>query len=206
MLIARHGQTESNRDGLFCGQSETRLTELGRCQAEALCRRVAAVPIAAAYTSDLARAMETAAIVLEGRAITPQVDPDLREIHYGEWELQKERAISRLSPEQVRLMRAEDPRWQPPGGETLAAVRKRTYAALKRILHRHEHEAVLLVSHGTAIHCLIAETLAIAETHTLRLTVANCGLSEVIIRGGKPAVSYINDTSHLAGLAVTGAD
>jgi broad specificity phosphatase PhoE len=205
VLIARHGQTESNRDGLFCGHSETNLTELGRRQAAALCRRLDGMAITAAYTSDFSRAMETAVIALGGRAVKPHADPQLREIHYGEWEMRKERAIARISPEQFRLMRAEDPAWQPPGGETTGAVRERMLAALKRILHRHEHETVLVVSHGTAIHCLVAGVLAMAESHTFRLTVANCGLSEITVRGGKPALAFLNDTSHLAGIE-TGAE
>ncbi|MFN0147129.1 MAG: histidine phosphatase family protein [Dehalococcoidia bacterium] len=203
--IARHGQTEANRTGLFCGHAETPLTDLGRAQARALGRRLAAIEFAAVYTSDFSRAVLTAALALDGRALTPHLDPDLRELHYGEWEMHRESEIRRTHPEQVRLMRAEDPAWQPPGGETTAMVRARTFRALQRIARRHQHHDVLVVSHGTAINCMLAEVLGAAPTHVFRFDVANCGLSRVTAGRSRLAVSLLNETGHLEGLTASGA-
>lgn len=200
IILTRHGQTESNRLGLFCGHSETQLTGRGREQARALGSRLAPEPIAACYTSDFSRAIETAAIALAGRDVSHAADAALREIHYGEWEMRKERAVAREGSEQYRLLRAEDPAWHPPGGESLPIVRERMAAMLARIIKRHPHETVLVVSHGTAIHCLVAEVLGIAPTHVFRFHVANCGLSEVHIVGGKPVLVTLNETRHLLGL------
>ena len=200
ILIARHGQTITNREGRFCGHSETDLTELGRRQAEALGRRLAEVRIDAVYTSDFSRAIVTAGIAAGGRGLTPSIDAALRELNYGEWEMEKERDVARRYPEQHRLMRAEDPEWQPPGGETTGMVRARTFAALQRIAKAHAHETVLVVSHGTAINCMIAEALGMAPTHTFRFGVDNCGLSEVVMRRTTPIVLRLNETAHLAGL------
>lgn len=200
MLIARHGQTVSNREGRFCGHSETPLTALGVEQARALARRLAATPIAAAYTSDFARTIDTAAIVTVGREIRRTVDPDLREIHYGEWEMRREREIAREQREEFQRMVAEDPAWRPPGGESVAMVRARTWRALTRIMGRHRGETVLVVSHGTAINCMIAEILGMDLVHTFRFDVANCALSEVVVRNRKPVVTLLNDTLHLDGV------
>jgi broad specificity phosphatase PhoE len=198
--IARHGQTVTNREGRFCGHAETDLTELGRAQAAALADRLRETPLAAVYTSDYRRAIETAAIVVAGRELAPRVDPDLREVHYGEWELQKESEIRRASPRQYRLMRDEHPDWQPPGGERLAAVRVRTAAALRRIAAAHPGQQVLIVSHGTAIACMLSEVLAMAPTHTLRIETANCGLSLVLAHGERMGVALLNETAFLANV------
>ena len=200
LLIARHGQTVSNREGRFCGHSETDLTPLGEQQAAALARRLDRIELHAAYTSDYSRAMRTAAAVLEGRGLTPAVDAALRELHYGEWEMQRESEIRRRDPDQHRLMRAEDPAWHPPGGENVAMVRARTYASLQRIARTHRGQNVLIVSHGTAINCLLAEVLGIPPEATFRLVVANCGLSEIDIVGSRTVVSLLNETAHLAGI------
>lgn len=197
VLITRHGQTVTNRETRFCGHFETALTSLGERQAAALGLRLAATAIDAVVTSDLGRAMETAALVLKDRALTPSVDARLREIHYGEWEGERERDIARRYPEQHRLMRDEDPAWRPPGGETIAEVRQRTLAALLDAVRGHQHQTVLIVTHGTAINCLIAEAIGIAPTHTFRFEVANCGLSELQFRRGKPILTLLNDTNHL---------
>lgn len=200
IFLARHGETMTNREGVFCGHSETDLTDLGRRQAEALAHRLVSEPIVAVYTSGYRRAVQTAVALTAARPLPLRADPDLSEINYGEWELQKERSIARLSPFQYRLMRAEDPAWQPPGGENISIVRARAAAALRRIARAHHHQAVLVVSHGTAIHCMLAELLAVPLTHTFRFEVANCGLSILAAQAGHFRVVSLNETAHLAGL------
>ena len=197
IFVARHGQTVSNREGLFCGHSETPLTGTGRDQARALALRLREIPIHAAYASDFSRARDTASAVLEGRSLPLVEDPALRELHYGQWEMEKERLIARRYPQQFRLMRAEDPSWRPPGGEDIQAVRARTYAALRAIARRHPHQNTLIVSHGTAINCMLSAVLGMPASHTFRFAVDNCGLSEVTVRGGRLCLSLLNDTSHL---------
>lgn len=198
IYLARHGQTVTNKEGRFCGHSETDLTTLGEEQARALGRRLAQVEIGACYTSDYSRAIRTAALALGERGITPAVDQDLRELHYGEWELERESEIRRRYPEQHKLMRDEDPAWRPPGGETVAEVRARTEAAYRRIVQSHAGKNVLIVSHGTAINCLLSAVLAMPETHVFRVDVQNCGLSELEVRGGRSYVVRLNETAHLA--------
>jgi broad specificity phosphatase PhoE len=200
LLLTRHGETVTNREGRFCGHAETSLTELGIQQARALGRRLARTPIHAVYTSDYTRAIDTAAIVLEGRRLTPSFDPDLRELCYGEWELQRERDVARTHAwrEEYARMRAEDPAWRPPGGETIAEVRARTGAALCRIAASHVGGTVLVVTHGTAINCMLAAVLGMAPEFTFRIRVANCGLNRLLFSRGRFTVLSMNDTSHLA--------
>lgn len=200
VIITRHGQTVTNKEGRFCGHAETELTEMGQEQARALGRRLADVQLAGVYTSGLGRAVLTAHLAAGNRELTPVVDPDLRELHYGEWELMKGTLVARRYPDQHKLMRAEDPLWHPPGGENVEAVRLRTYAALQRILKRHKNETVLIVSHGTAINCMLSVVMGVAVTHNFRFGVTNCSYSEVELRGQHPVVTVLNDTSHLAGI------
>ncbi len=201
VYLARHGQTVTNKEGRFCGHSETDLTPLGESQARALGERLAAVEFHACYTSDYSRAFRTAALALGERGLTPRVDPDLRELHYGEWELEREPEVRRRYPEQHRLMRYEDPAWRPPGGESVADVRARTSAAFDRIVKAHPGKNVLVISHGTAINCLLSGVLAMAETHVFRLDVGNCGLTVLEVRAGRTYALSINETAHLAGLS-----
>ncbi|HEY5476527.1 MAG TPA: histidine phosphatase family protein [Tepidiformaceae bacterium] len=200
ILLTRHGQTVANREGRFCGQSETPLTDFGVRQANALADRLAGTGIQAAYASDLSRASETAARIVDGRGLELMLDPRLREIFYGDWEMWREREIAKRDPEGFALMRAEDPAWRPPGGEAIAEVRGRTFAAIQAIAKRHAHQTVLVVSHGDALLALVAEVLAIPLEKTYRLEIANCSLSELSMRGGKLALVRLNDTSHLDGL------
>jgi len=200
IFLTRHGQTLTNKEGRFCGHSETQLTSLGEEQARALGRRLATEKLDACYTSDFSRAMHTAALVAGERRLSAHVDADLRELHYGEWELEREAEIRRRFPEQHKLMREEDPGWRPPGGETVAEVRARTMAAFERIVSRQSGKRVLVVSHGTAINCLLSALLGMPESHVFRIDVANCGLTEIDVRAGRVYFARINETAHLAGL------
>lgn len=200
LFLTRHGQTVTNTEGRFCGHSETELTAKGEEQARALGRRLAKEKFEAVYTSDFSRAIRTASFIAGERGLTPRADPDLRELHYGEWELEKGGDVARKWRTQHRLMRHEDPTWRPPGGESVAEVRARTREAFDRIVGAHEGKKVLVVSHGTALNCLISTLLAIPETHVFRIDIANCGLTEVEVRNGNAYVVRLNDTAHLAGI------
>ena len=190
----------TNTEGRFCGHSETDLTPKGEAQAKALGQRLTKVKLEAIYTSDFSRAIKTAGFIAGDRALTPRADPDLRELHYGEWELEKGGEVARKWRTQYRLMRHEDPAWRPPGGENVAEVRARTRAAFDRIVEAHEGKKVLIVAHGTALNCLISTLLNMPESHVFRVEIANCGLTEVDVRKGTPYVLSMNDTAHLAGI------
>jgi len=200
VLLVRHGQTNTNKQGRFCGHSETDLTELGQEQARALGRRLADTEIHACYTSDFSRAIETARLALGERALVSKADPELRELHYGEWELERGTAVKKKWPEQHALMSAEDPSWRPPGGETVGEVRERTGRAFERIVAAHARKTVLIVAHGTAINCMVSQVLRMPESHVFRFDVGNCALTEIEVRGGKPYIIRLNDGAHLAGL------
>lgn len=201
VLLTRHGQTVANVEERFCGQSETALTPLGREQARALGRRLAGERLAACYTSDLSRAIETARIALGERGIAICERVDLRERFYGVWELEREVDCKARDPAGFAAMEADDPGWVPPGGESTAAVRERGEAAIREIVAGHRGETVLVVAHGTLLNCLVAWVLGLPETHTFRFAVGHCTLFEVVEQGGRLVVARMNDGAHLDGLA-----
>ena len=60
VLLVRHGQSQGNAEQRFGGHSPTPLSELGRAQAEATARALRGEGVAAIYSSDLLRAVQTA--------------------------------------------------------------------------------------------------------------------------------------------------
>lgn len=83
IVFETHSTTEDNENGLATGWLPGRLSEVGRGQAAELGRRRAAGEIAAVFSSDLARAAETAAIAFGGTTIPVLLDWRLRECDYG---------------------------------------------------------------------------------------------------------------------------
>ena len=85
ILIARHGETDWNREHRWQGHADPPLNEAGRRQALELAARLRATPPGAVYSSDLSRAQETAAIVAAAFGLELNVEPRLREVDVGEW-------------------------------------------------------------------------------------------------------------------------
>ena len=72
ILMARHGETDWNRDQRFQGHADPPLNDVGREQARELAERLAGERLDAVYTSPLQRASETAAIVAARLGLTPE--------------------------------------------------------------------------------------------------------------------------------------
>ena len=86
ILLARHGETDWNRDRRVQGHTDVPLNDEGRRQAQALSRELDGCRFDAVYSSDLARAIETAEILAEQRGLEVTALPALREKHFGTWE------------------------------------------------------------------------------------------------------------------------
>ena len=143
LLLARHGETDWNREFRIQGSSDTELNEGGRAQARALADELAAEPIDAVYASDLSRARETAEIVAAGKGLEVRLDAGLRERSFGSWEGLTRNKIDERFPDLAHH-----------DGETDEEVRNRVLASVRRIVQGHPGQEVLVVSHGGALNAL----------------------------------------------------
>jgi 2,3-bisphosphoglycerate-dependent phosphoglycerate mutase len=165
LLLVRHGETDWNADGRLQGHTDCPLSDYGRRQAQALAEQLAAgEELGALYSSDLARARETAEIVGARLGLPVLPDPDLREKNWGSWE-----GLTADERDAVEFV-----------GETTAAHRERTLRALQRIAERHPVAHVLVVTHGGSIRRAQAAALGIALP-----VLENCGRWTVACEGGR---------------------
>jgi probable phosphoglycerate mutase len=86
LVLWRHGQTQWNADGRFQGQSDIPLDAVGEQQAERAARLLAGLRPDGIVSSDLSRAMATAAPLARLTGLTVTTDKDLRERYGGLWE------------------------------------------------------------------------------------------------------------------------
>src|SRR5207302_10951661 len=128
----------------------TPLNEAGRRQSAELAERVAGDGIRSLYTSQLARARETADIVGERLGLTPVVDPRLAEGDRGELEGRYWRDVAREDPELYAAWRAAGEGFRFPGGESLREQSDRVLAALDDVRATGPLPA-LVVCHGGTI-------------------------------------------------------
>jgi broad specificity phosphatase PhoE len=151
VLLARHGQTDDNREPIRVqGFTDTPLNDTGRRQAAELAERVAAMGIASLWSSDLSRARETAEIVGARIGLEPRLDPRLREAWRGRWEGHRFIDIEREQPERYAAWRRAGDAFRFPGGESLREQLERVEAALADVRGSGKLPA-LVVCHGGSI-------------------------------------------------------
>jgi broad specificity phosphatase PhoE len=158
VLLARHGETDDNREPIRVqGFRDTPLNDTGRAQAAELADRLAGDGIASLWSSDLSRAHETAEIVGERIALTPRLDPRLREANRGRWEGSRFIDIERDEPELYRAWLRAGESFRFPGGESLREQQDRVAAAVDDARASGELPA-LLVCHGGAIRVMLCRS------------------------------------------------
>jgi glucosyl-3-phosphoglycerate phosphatase len=157
LVLWRHGQTSWNVEGRFQGQSDIPLDEVGVAQAERAARLLAALRPNVIISSDLGRAMATAAPLARITGLSVLYDKDLRERHGGAWE--------GLTDVQIRTRYpVEHSQWLPPGGESSITVADRARSAMERIADSLAPGSLaVVVSHGAAIRLGAARLLGLPE-------------------------------------------
>lgn len=157
LILIRHAETDWNVEGRYQGQSDVPLNERGRMQADKMAQSLAPAGLAAIYSSDLARAQETAEALARATALPVRIDPRLREIDQGEWEGMPFTDILARYPQELARRRDDPLAAAAPGGETVLQVMERVLEAVRKIIRQHPRDTVAIVSHGLP--------LAIVRTH-----------------------------------------
>ena len=198
VILLRHGQTPLSVERRYSGRGNPDLTDLGLAQAAGAARRLAAQGgIDAIVSSPLSRAMSTAEASARALGLTVDVDEDLIETDFGQWEGLTFREAMTATPDLHRQWLA-DPGIPPPGGESFAVVQQRVARARQRLCEEYSGQTVLLVSHVTPIKMVLREALdaSAALLYKLHLDLASLSVAEFYPDGGT-SVRLVNDTSHL---------
>ena len=153
LLLIRHGQTDWNLEGKYTGQADIPLNETGRAQAYEAAELVRHQPVDAIISSDLMRALETAAIVAgkSESGVNIQTDSRLREINQGVWEGMHFDDIKNRYGAELAAREAQPLDFAAPKGETVGEVRERVLAAIQDICDQHPAGLVVIVAHGLVL-------------------------------------------------------
>jgi len=151
LILIRHGETDWNVEGRYQGQADPPLNARGRAQARRLAEELRGVGLNVLYSSPLRRALQTAQVIAETLGLPLHIEPRLMEIHQGDWEGRLRSEIAARYPNLFHRWETEPWEVIPPGGESLAQVQARVYAALDEILARHPRQCVGLVTHRIPI-------------------------------------------------------
>jgi probable phosphoglycerate mutase len=197
ILAIRHGETAWNVDNRIQGQLDVPLNDTGRWQAERLADALADEEIAVVYSSDLARARQTAEALAArgGRSLVD--DAGLRERAFGIFEGRTWREIEANWPVESERWRRRDPAFGPEGGEVLEQFYERSVATATRLAARHPGETIALVSHGGVMDCLYRAATRVGLQAPRSWQLGNASINRLLHTSEGLTLVGWADTGHL---------
>ncbi|MFT7220532.1 MAG: putative phosphoglycerate mutase [Candidatus Azotimanducaceae bacterium] len=199
LILVRHGEsraaTADNPFPLVDGHGDPELAAKGREQAVAVGERLKHLPVAAVYVTNLRRTHETAAPLCQHLLLNPRVEPELREVHLGDWEGGIFRIRAHEQHPLVAKMHSEE-RWDViPGAETTDKLRQRVATGLQNIVRSHPGELIVAVLHGGVIGHILAE--ASGSRPFAFNGCDNGSISRIVVSSDGVVLRGFNDVSHL---------
>jgi probable phosphoglycerate mutase len=189
IYLARHGETAWSLTGQYTGRTDLPLTERGERNARRLGERLAGLVFAKVFTSPLQRAARTCE--LAGFGINAEVDPNLVEWNYGDYE--------GLQTVQIH---SKHPNWQLfrdgcPNGESPEQVGARADRTVSR-LHVAEGD-VLIFSSGHFLRVLAGRWLGLEPAIGRFLMLKTASLSALGYENNlsQPVIQFWDDTRHV---------
>jgi broad specificity phosphatase PhoE len=189
IYLARHGETAWSLSGQHTGRTDLPLTERGERNARALGQPLRGLEFAKVYTSPLQRAARTCE--LAGFGTSAEIDPDLVEWDYGQYEGRRTADIH-----------AERPDWQLfrdgcPGGESPDQIGARADRVVGRL--RAIKGDVLVFSSGHFLRVFAARWLGLDASAGRYLLLSTASLSALGYEHNltEPAIRLWNETRHV---------
>lgn len=174
--MLRHGRTAWNAERRFQGHADPPLDEVGRTQAYEVAALIAALRPGVLVTSDLQRAVQTAAPIGEVTGLPVVIDARLRERSLGHWEgLTRDEVQQRYPDEFADWVGGRDVSRR--GGETREQVATRAWAAFTEL---PDVPTALLVTHSATAMALCAALIGMPQDVHVLGPLANCHWSEVV--------------------------
>jgi len=199
LICVRHGRTAWNADKRFQGHADIPLDEQGRAQATALAALLRGERIDAAVSSDLGRAAETARIVLGARELPLRLDPDWREMRFGDWEGLTWDQICAANPQFGADNETAVKEYTPGGGESFDELRERVRRAAERAAADVPDDGVVLVAtHAGPLHALLSVLLGEAQGAALKVRFLTASVTRFRRTNGVWTLARLNQTAQVA--------
>ena len=197
IILLRHGENDWVKKNRLAGWIEgVHLNENGRKQADAAAERLAQLPVAALYSSPVARCMETATYVAQSQNLEIIELPEMGEVRYGDWEGKK---IKKLAKDKLWFVVQHFPsRMRFPNGEAIREVQFRAIQSLEKLASKHKNEFIVVVSHADVIKLVLAHYLGVHIDLFQRIGLSPASVSVIALpENGMVRVVRINDDGPL---------
>lgn len=177
LILARHAETEANKNRIFSGWTDYPLTDKGKIQAEKLAYNLKKnYNIDEMYSSPLGRAMTTSNIVaesIERKIITTDC---LKEVNFGLFEGKTGLEIETHHKDHWNCWHSDFVNYRIPEGENLIDLVSRIKPMIEEL--RNTDKVCLLVAHSAVIQVAITYLLEIDLEKMWNFQIKNCSYVE----------------------------
>ena len=143
IVLARHGETTANRQGIILGQRDYQLTDEGMSMTRKLAALLPETQQGMIVSSPIGRALTSAGIFADQTQWPIQILNGLAELSCGQWEGKFRKTVI---PDRQFLRLTWDE--SPPDGESYQAAETRVAEAIHHIKAIQNHDPILVVGHA----------------------------------------------------------
>jgi len=197
LCLVRHGETAWNAQHRVQGQLDVPLNAIGQAQALAASKVLSLEKFDAIYSSDLARARQTAQPVASFLAKEILLEKDLRERHYGIFERLTYAEVKVRYPEDYARFAAHDPEYAFRTGESLKDFSARSIAVVSRLVKEHTGQSILVFTHGGVLDMLYRFISGLPLSAPRDFGIPNAGLNRVQLAPSGWQIRAWADVAHL---------
>lgn len=202
LLLVRHGEQEIREDMALAEATDAPLSPLGQRQAHAVGERLAGARISAIYSSDLARARDTAHAIAGHHDLDPVIRSELREIDLWQRAPQHKRLLEVHPPDELVRIFREGLRSRLhsafPYCEDTAAFRARVMAAIDRIAVENPDRRVVVACHGGVINTILSEWLG--SKYDRLVNVHHTSITTARVADKRRVILTVNDYAHVLAM------
>lgn len=177
IYLARHGETDYNKEQRYQGFLDIELNETGRSQAKEAGKSIN-VKFDVVYSSPLIRAQETACLISGWKRDEIITDDRIKEINLGMYEGMK---YMEVDDEFRKFFVKPEEYVGINGAESFESLFARVWEFLNEIVEKYEKtdKNILVLSHGAAIHAMLCQIQETKLEDFWEYPVGNCKVIEL---------------------------
>jgi alpha-ribazole phosphatase len=183
--LIRHTSLDIS-SGICYGQSDVDVSSSFQAERDALAEKLIHHQFDAVYTSPLQRCTKLAHAL--GFAAV-KTDDRLKELHFGDWEMQAWDSIPRDLFDTWAHDYANLP---PPNGETFSQLHARVKAFVEDVSSHSRGKDIAVITHGGVIRAMLAEVLNMPLKGLFRMVIDHASVTQISFNEAVPRIHYVN--------------
>lgn len=199
LILIRHGETDWNAEQRIQGHLDIPLNQVGSEQAEALGKRFEGIDIDVLVSSDLSRAMQTAAPISAARDLPIIGESRLRERNLGVLQGKTREQAQQSAPEAFEVLRCRVEDAVLAEGETLAGFAARVIDVLAELTKRYQGKRIVAVTHGGVLDIAYRHAAGMPLAAPRKFPIHNASVNTFRADGPELELVSWSDVSHLPG-------